>query len=112
MEGFMDNDRSFDVFASDTVAGNGLLDRRVFLGAGAAVATAGLVADPKSALGGTPLPVEEWMKTPGAPFVPYGQPSKYEERVARIWTTVPGTTGTGTSRTPHHAIDGMITPNG
>jgi len=24
----------------------------------------------------------------------------------------PGTTGTGTSRTPHHLLDGMITPNG
>jgi sulfane dehydrogenase subunit SoxC len=110
VESFMADDRSN--FPSDTVAGNGLLDRRAFLGAGAAAVTAGLVADPDSALGADPLPVEEWMKTPGAPFVPYGQPSKHEEKVARIWATAPGTTGTGTSRTPHHALDGMITPNG
>ena len=52
------------------------------------------------------------MKVPGAPFVPYGQPSRFEENVVRTWTTVPGTTGTGASRTPHHLLNGMITPNG
>jgi sulfane dehydrogenase subunit SoxC len=58
------------------------------------------------------LSVDPWMKVPGAPFVPYGQPSRFEEKVVRTWTTVPGTTGTGTSRTPHHLLNGMITPNG
>jgi sulfane dehydrogenase subunit SoxC len=58
------------------------------------------------------LSVDPWMKVPGAPFVPYGQPSRFEDKVVRTWTTVPGTTGTGTSRTPHHLLNGMITPNG
>jgi sulfane dehydrogenase subunit SoxC len=52
------------------------------------------------------------MKVPGSGFVGYGQPSKYEEKVARTWNTAPGTTGTGAARTPLHLLDGMITPNG
>ena len=93
----------------DTVAGNGLLDRRIFLTSGAAAAI-GSAALPDTALGADPLPVEPWMKTPGSPFVPYGQPSKYTSKVARVFASAPGTTGTGASRTPHHLLDGMITP--
>jgi sulfane dehydrogenase subunit SoxC len=29
-----------------------------------------------------------------------------------VFASAPGTTGTGASRTPHHLLDGMITPNG
>ncbi|WP_375763107.1 hypothetical protein ACE10X_27425 [Bradyrhizobium sp. Pha-3] len=56
---------------ADVVAGNGLLDRRVFLGGAAMAAATGGITFPDTAAGG-PLPVESWMKTPGAPFVPYG----------------------------------------
>jgi sulfane dehydrogenase subunit SoxC len=52
------------------------------------------------------------MRSPGAPFDGYGQPSKHESKVARSFTSLPGSTGTGASRTPHHLLDGMITPNG
>ena len=52
------------------------------------------------------------MKTPGSPFVPYGQPSQYASKVAQDIRKRAGTTGTGTSRTPLHLLDGMITPNG
>jgi sulfane dehydrogenase subunit SoxC len=96
--------------ALDAAAGNGLLDRRIFLTLGAA-ATAG-IAMPDKTRGAEALPVEPWMKTPGSPFVAYGQPSRYADKVARIFASVPGTTGTGTSRTPHHLLDGTITPNG
>jgi sulfane dehydrogenase subunit SoxC len=93
-------------------AGNGLLDRRRFLAATSAIAGAmGSAALPAPA-SAQELSVDPWMKVPGAPFVPYGQPSRFEEKVVRTWTTVPGTTGTGTSRTPHHLLNGMITPNG
>jgi sulfane dehydrogenase subunit SoxC len=94
----------------DVVAGNGLLDRRIFLGGGAAAAI-GSVALPGKA-GAEALLVEPWMQLPGSPFVAYGQPSKYANKVARIFASVPGTTGTGTSRTPHHLLDGTTTPNG
>src|SRR6478735_4820941 len=96
----------------DTVAGNGLLHRRMFLTAGtaAAAAVAGTaMPDPAPAAG---LPVEPWMKLPGAGFAGYGQPSKFESKVARTFASLPGTIGTGAARTPHHLLDGMITPNG
>jgi len=80
----------------DKVAGNGLLHRRLFLGAGAAIAAGfGSAALPGKATGAEALPIESWMKVPGAPFVGYGQPSKYEDKVVRTWNTAPGTTGTG-----------------
>ena len=75
---------------TEQVAGNGLLHRRMFLAGGAAAI--GAVADTASA---APLPVEAWSKIPGAPFNGYGQPSKYEEKVARTWASAPGTGGTG-----------------
>src|SRR4249919_3374452 len=94
----------------EQAAGNGLLDRRLFLTATAAAIGSAAMADHAHAA--EALPVEPWMKTPGSPFVPYGQPSKYTSKVARVFASAPGTTGTGASRTPHHLLDGMITPNG
>src|SRR3954468_16687970 len=96
----------------DTVAGNGLLHRRMFLTAGtaAAAAVAG-AALPDSAVAAG-FPVAPWIKLPGAGFAGYGQPSKFESKVARTFASLPGTTGAGAARTPHHLLDGMITPNG
>jgi sulfane dehydrogenase subunit SoxC len=88
------------------VAGNGLLDRRLFLSAGAATLGSTLPGQAKE------LSVEDWMKVPGSPFVGYGQPAKFESKVARTFASLPGTTGAGAARTPHHLLDGMITPNG
>src|SRR3954453_10047089 len=96
----------------DIVAGNGLLHRRMFLTAGtvaAAAVTRAALPDPAAA---DALPVEPWMKLPGSGFAGYGQPSKFESKVARTFASLPGTTGTGSARTPHHLLDGMITPNG
>jgi sulfane dehydrogenase subunit SoxC len=104
----MRNNRSSVPSERDAVAGNGLLDRRLFLSAGAAAAALGGALPSKAG----ELPIEPWMKLPGSPFVGYGQPSKFESKVARTFASLPGTTGTGTSRTPHHLLNGMITPNG
>jgi sulfane dehydrogenase subunit SoxC len=98
---------------TEQVAGNGLLHRRMFLGAAAAAIGAGagtgaMVRQAEAA----PLPVEPWMQVPGSPFNGYGQPSKYEQKVARTWASAPGTGGTGSARTPHHLLTGMITPSG
>jgi sulfane dehydrogenase subunit SoxC len=93
------------------VAGNGLLHRRELFGATAAAAgIAAIAARPAAAAG--ELAVEPWMQEYGAPFVGYGQPSKFEAKVVRIFASAPGTTGTGASRTPHHLLNGTITPNG
>jgi sulfane dehydrogenase subunit SoxC len=96
---------------AEPAAGNGILSRRIFLEgallAGAAGASAtGALAEP--------LAVPRWSKEPGAPFNAYGQPSHFEDKVARTWAPPanPATPGVGSSRTPHHLLDGMITPSG
>jgi len=92
--------------SEDLRAAGGLLDRRIFLtGALAAGAL------PSSARA-EPLSVPPWMKTPGSPFTPYGQPSRFEGKVVRVWVNPPNAPGTGAARTPLHQLNGMITPNG
>jgi len=90
----------------EPVAGNGLLPRRLFLAGG----LAGL-----SLLRAVPLAaqqtVPEWMKAPGGPLRPYGERSPHESNVQRIVGPMPGTTGSGSSRTPLEFLEGMITPN-
>src|SRR5712692_1654676 len=94
----------------DAAAGNGLLDRRVLLGTASLGSIGVLLARPVSAAG--ELSIEPWMKELGSPFVGYGQPSRFEAKVVRTFTSAPGTTGTGSSRTPLHLLNGTITPNG
>jgi sulfane dehydrogenase subunit SoxC len=89
------------------VAGNGLLDRRLFLAGGALVA--GALGGPADA---EPLTVPDWMKAPGASFEGYGQPSRFEAKVVRVGANPANAPGTGASRTPHQFLNGMITPNG
>jgi sulfane dehydrogenase subunit SoxC len=95
----------------DQAAGNGLLDRRHLLAAAATGSMTALLSRPAVAAAGE-LAVEPWMQEPGSPFVGYGQPSRFEANVERVFTTAPGTTGTGASRTPHQLLDGTITPSG
>src|SRR5262245_46128375 len=95
-----------------TIAGNGLLDRRLFLGGGAAALGGSAVP---TAWGAGGLPVEPWMKilrTPGSSFVGYGQPSRFEDKVVRASANPPNAPGTGAARTPLHRLQGTITPNG
>ena len=92
----------------EPVAGNGLLDRRLFLRGGVAMAS----ALPVAAVAAEALVVEPWMKTPGTPHVGYGQPAKHEAKVARVWRMPYGTPDIGSSMTPHHLLEGTITPNG
>jgi sulfane dehydrogenase subunit SoxC len=105
--------RESETSRDEIVAGNGLMDRRALLrgallSAGFAAAGAGAArADDPS---GADAP--EWMKTPGKPFSAYGTPSKWQEKVQRIFTIAPGRAGTGVSRTPLHLLEGTITPGG
>ena len=66
----------------------------------------------RPAFGAAELSVEPWMTEPGAPFIGYGQPSRFEAKVVRTFASAPGTTGTGASRTPLQRLNGTITPNG
>jgi sulfane dehydrogenase subunit SoxC len=104
-----------DRFSAAPAAGNGLLDRRLFLTHGMAL----LGASSLTAGGVTPAGAAEppdtpvWMRSPGAPFSDYGHPAKYESKVTRTnIQSQPGTTGSGASRTPLEALDGMLTPSG
>ena len=96
------NARSID---SADVAGNGLMDRRLFLSG----AAAGIAYSAPAAAG--ELAIEPWMQTPGAPFVAYGQPSRFEDKVVRVGAAPPNAPGTGATRTPLHLLNGIITPN-
>jgi len=90
-------------------AGNGLLNRRVFLEGALLAGAAG-----STAASAEPLAVPTWMTQPGAALSGYGQPSRFEAKVARSVPAPPNpaTEGIGTARTPIHLLNGMITPNG
>ena len=95
----------------ETVAGNGLLHRRLFLTQGAAVVGGSLGFLTAQPAGAEPLAIPEWMKAPGAHMSAYGQPSQYEQGVQRIVGGTPGVVGSGISFTPHERLHGTITPN-
>lgn len=115
----MPSDKTNDHLASDyQVAGNGLLDRRLFLTKGlqfsavtalASTAAQGLQAATETNFNPARPP---WMNTPGEPFSIYGSPSKYEDRVVRFPTQNELVPGNGVSWTPLHLMEGTITPNG
>jgi sulfane dehydrogenase subunit SoxC len=89
--------------------------RRRFLTRGAAaLGAAGLAAGaPSPGPAAEPPEVAPWMKSPGAGISQYGSPAKFESQVTRtFFRTQPGTTGSGASRTPLEALEGMITPSG
>ena len=98
---------------AEPAAGNGILNRRIFLERALLAGAAGVGAG-TSVASAEPLAVPRWSKEPGGNFTAYGQPSHYEDKVARTWAAPnnPATPGIGSSRTPHHLLDGTITPSG
>jgi sulfane dehydrogenase subunit SoxC len=103
--------RSKTQLSVEHVAGNGLLHRRLFLRNGALLAgAAGAgVMGPIARAAADPLTVDPWSLTIGAPVTTYSLPSHFESKVTRTTgdTTRPGTQQ---ARTPHHLLDGIITP--
>src|SRR2546429_10013692 len=99
----------------EPAAGNGLLDRRLFLTHGMALLGASSLAAGAVTPAGAAEPPDTpaWMQFPGVPFSGYGTPAKYESKVTRTnIQSQPGTTGSGRSRTPLEGLDGIITPSG
>src|SRR5271155_4242793 len=102
--------------AHGNAAGGGLLDRRLLLGTGAllgfipGIGEFGVVS--RASAETSPLTDPEWSKTPGSPFVGYGQPSKFEAGIVRTPTNPPNAPGAGAAWAPLHRLHGTITPNG
>jgi sulfane dehydrogenase subunit SoxC len=96
---------------AEPCAGNGMLNRRVFL-EGALIA--GAVGAAPSGGNADPLSVPRWSTEPGSSFTPYGQPSHFEKDVVRTSPPPanPATPGIGVARTPIAALDGIMTPSG
>src|SRR5215471_3131811 len=103
----------------EAVAGNGILHRRALLGRGAILAGA-MSAGPFGSLTGAaaeapkdaPLTEAPWSLEPGAIIQPYEQPSRFEKSVVRTLANPNGQPGAQGARTPHHLLNGSITPNG
>jgi len=109
----MGNDTDLPKNLGQPVAGNGLLDRRFFLQAGAGAAGVALAANVAHAESiGSMAPAT--MLKPGGAFTGYGMPSHWRENVQRVLVTnaPPARAVTGSSRTPLQMLDGMITPSG
>ena len=107
----MARSRDSKILPVEQVAGNGLLDRRLLLKSGAIFAgamTTG-VAGSIAKAAAEPLAVDPWSKTIGAAVPPYASPSHFESKVVRT-VGDPARPGTMQARTPHHELDGMITP--
>jgi sulfane dehydrogenase subunit SoxC len=94
-------------------AGNGILNRRVFLQRAVLTGVASAGTGATAALA-EPLAVPSWMKQPGAALSGYGQPSRFESKVVRAVPPPPNpaTVAIGIARTPLQLLNGMITPNG
>ncbi|NND93047.1 MAG: sulfite dehydrogenase [Granulosicoccus sp.] len=93
-------------------AGNGLLNRRAFVQKSIVWLSATAAGSSMAATTGDSAP--DWMKTPGAPFRGYGQPSPYTESAQRKHLQPYGemAPGSGASVTPLQDLHGVITPNG
>jgi sulfane dehydrogenase subunit SoxC len=100
-------------FEIESVAGNGLLDRRAVLGrgvmlagamgAGAAGATTGAAAEP--------LKDEAWSLEFGSTLPAVQTPSRFEKDVVRTLSNPKGEFRNSHARTPHHLLSGTVTPN-
>ena len=95
----------------ETVAGNGLLHRRAFLNGGAAFAGAMMgygFVQPASA---QQLSDQPWSLEPGATVPDYGVRSRFEKNVVRTLSNPNGQPRNQHARTPHHLLNGTLTPN-
>ena len=96
----------------EAIAGNGLLDRRTFLRSGVAVAGTMMGYTFVRSAAAEPLAEEPWSLIPGSISRPYQQRSRFEEKIGRTLSNPNGEPRTSHARTPHHLLNGTVTPNG
>src|SRR5947209_1958892 len=96
----------------EPVAGNGLIDRRALIGRG--VAFAGALGAGVGAHGAAAEPLADppWSLEPGAAIPPYQTASRFEKNVVRTLSNPNNEPRNSHARTPHHLLNGTITPNG
>ena len=103
-----------DAASPPFVAGNGLIDRRALLRSGALFAGAAGIGSIGGLTGAAAEPVKEppWGLATGDIIPPYQTPSPYEKQVARTTDNPENAPRNSRARTPHHLLNGTITPNG
>jgi sulfane dehydrogenase subunit SoxC len=97
----------------EAVAGNGLLDRRALLGRGivfAGAMTTGVGTSLTSAAA-EPLKDDPWSLETGTVTPALQTPSHYEKHVVGTLTNPNNEMRTSHARTPHHLLNGTVTPN-
>ncbi|HEY2134603.1 MAG TPA: sulfite dehydrogenase [Xanthobacteraceae bacterium] len=96
----------------ETVAGNGLLNRRALLGQGIALAGAmGVGAASTTGAAAEPLKEEPWGLEFGQNTPALQVPSRFEKAVTRSLSNPKGEFRNSHARTPHQLINGTITPS-
>jgi sulfane dehydrogenase subunit SoxC len=95
------------------VAGNGLIDRRALLGRGVMFASAA-AAGVGSTVGAAAEPMVDgpWSNEVGAVIPAYQVASRFEKHVVRTVDNPDNVPRNSRARTPHHLLQGIITPNG
>jgi sulfane dehydrogenase subunit SoxC len=96
----------------ESVAGNGLINRRALLGQGFAVAGAMGAAGAITGAAAEPLKDEPWTLEFGSTIPPVQAPSRFEKNVVRTLSNPQGEFRNSHARTPHHLLNGTITPSG
>ena len=94
------------------VAGNGLINRRALLGQGLAVAGAMGAAGTITGAAAEPIKDEPWTLEFGSTIPPVQTPSRFEKDVVRTLSNPKGEFRNSHARTPHHLLNGTITPSG
>src|SRR5919108_46386 len=98
----------------EPVAGNGLLDRRALLGRGIVFAGAMGTGVGTSLTGAAaePLQNDPWSLEMGSVVPAYQVPSRFEKDVVRTRSNPNNEFRNSHARTPHHLLQGTVTPNG
>ena len=94
--------------AFEPVAGNGLLDRRILLRSGVALAGSFTGASLARA---HPLQDDPWSLVQGTTTAPLEPRSRFERNVTRTLTNPSGEPRTQHARAPLHLLQGTVTPN-
>ncbi len=98
----------------EPAAGNGLIHRRALLGGGVAFAgamSAGVGTAVTSAAA-EPLKDDPWSLEMGSVVPAYQVPSRFEKDVIRTRSNPNNDFRNSHARTPHHLLQGTVTPNG